>query len=68
VRLAVRTAEGEGQGSGFVIDKKGTIVTNAHVIADAIEVTAFFSDGFQERIQGIVGISADKDLAANRSC
>lgn len=63
VRLAVRTAEGEGQGSGFVIDKKGTIVTNAHVIDDAIEVTAFFSDGFQERIQGLVGIVSDKDLA-----
>lgn len=63
VRLAVRTAEGEGQGSGFVIDEKGTVVTNAHVIDDAIEVTAFFSDGFQERIQGLVGVVPDKDLA-----
>ncbi len=28
----------EGQGSGFVIDKEGHILTNYHVIADAREV------------------------------
>ena len=28
----------EGQGSGFVIDKEGHILTNYHVIADARQV------------------------------
>ena len=63
VRLAVRTGEGEGQGSGFVIDDKGTVVTNLHVVAEAIEVTAFFSDGFQERVSKTLGVTPDKDLA-----
>ena len=34
-----------GTGSGFVIDKKGHIVTNNHVVADATEVEVKFSDG-----------------------
>jgi serine protease Do len=32
-------------GSGFVIDKQGHIVTNNHVVADAVRVTVTFSDG-----------------------
>src|SRR5262245_5250940 len=32
-------------GSGFIIDASGVIVTNNHVIADAIEVTVGLSDG-----------------------
>lgn len=34
-----------GQGSGVVYDGDGTIVTNAHVVGDASEVTVAFSDG-----------------------
>lgn len=63
VRLNVRTDSGQGQGSGFVIDNHGTVVTNFHVIAGASDVTAFFSDGFQERIGGTLGVMPDKDLA-----
>src|SRR3954447_5055325 len=35
---------GEATGSGFVIDHKGTIVTNAHVVAGATKVTVQFAD------------------------
>lgn len=63
VRLAVRTPDGEGQGSGFVIDSKGTVVTNLHVVEDAISVDAFFSDGFHEGIEGVLGMMPEKDLA-----
>ena len=34
-------------GSGFVIDSSGIIVTNYHVIEDADEITANFTDGSQ---------------------
>ncbi|MDI7276512.1 MAG: trypsin-like peptidase domain-containing protein, partial [Anaerolineae bacterium] len=38
-----------GQGSGFVIDRDGHIVTNYHVVEGAAEVLVIFSDGDQAR-------------------
>ena len=35
----------EAEGSGFVIDPSGLIVTNRHVIDDAIDITVTLSDG-----------------------
>jgi S1-C subfamily serine protease len=35
---------GEATGSGFVIDRQGTILTNAHVVAGATKVTVQFAD------------------------
>src|SRR4051812_19053849 len=35
---------GEATGSGFVIDRGGTILTNAHVVAGATKVTVQFAD------------------------
>ena len=37
--------KGEVQGSGFVIDPSGYIVTNNHVVANASEIQVEFSDG-----------------------
>ena len=37
-------APARGQGSGFIISKDGLILTNAHVVADAEEVTVKLSD------------------------
>ncbi|MCS7029980.1 MAG: trypsin-like peptidase domain-containing protein [Gloeomargarita sp. SKYG116] len=34
-----------GQGSGFIIDKNGTIITNAHVVEGAQRVTVTLTDG-----------------------
>jgi putative serine protease PepD len=36
--------QGEATGSGFVVDKSGTILTNAHVIEGASKVTVQFED------------------------
>ena len=52
----------EGQGSGFVIDKEGRILTNFHVIADAQEVWATLSDKKKYRAT-VVGTDRAHDLA-----
>jgi serine protease Do len=49
-------------GSGFVVDPKGYVVTNNHVIAEADEITIKFSNG--ETLDAeIVGRDAKTDLA-----
>jgi len=52
----------EGQGSGFVIDKAGHILTNYHVIADArqVEVTLHNRKKYKA---SIVGVDKSHDLA-----
>jgi len=59
-------ADGEitdlGAGSGFVIDKKGHIVTNNHVVAEATEVEVTFSDG-RVAMAKVVGADPYGDLA-----
>ena len=52
----------EGQGSGFVIDKEGRILTNYHVIADAQEVWATLSNKKKYRAT-VVGTDRTHDLA-----
>lgn len=51
-----------GQGSGFVIDREGHIVTNHHVVEGAEEVLVAFGDGDQARAK-LIGSDADSDLA-----
>ena len=56
------TVPQEGQGSGFVIDKEGRILTNFHVIADAQEVWATLSNKKKYRAT-VVGTDRAHDLA-----
>ena len=51
-----------GSGTGFVWDEAGHIVTNNHVIEDAVEVTITYSDGI-ERKATVIGADPDSDLA-----
>lgn len=51
-----------GQGSGFIIDKKGHIVTNNHVVANADEITITFKDEQKVRAT-VVGTDPKTDLA-----
>jgi S1-C subfamily serine protease len=51
-----------GQGSGFIIDGSGIILTNAHVVNDADTVSVTLKDGrsFEGKVQGVDEVS---DLA-----
>src|SRR5208337_2658233 len=52
----------EGQGSGFVFDKEGHILTNYHVIADAQKVEVTLHDRKKYRAT-VVGSDRAHDLA-----
>ncbi len=51
-----------GSGTGFVWDEEGHIVTNNHVIENAVEITITYSDGIQ-RDAKVIGADPDSDLA-----
>lgn len=51
-----------GTGSGFILDANGTIVTNAHVVEGADEVTVTFKDGRELRGE-VIGEDSLTDLA-----
>jgi len=53
---------GEGQGSGFVWDKDGHIVTNNHVVSGAEKIEVSFYDGTTVPAE-LVGADPDSDLA-----
>ena len=50
-----------GVGSGFVFDKKGHIITNAHVIEDATKTVVTFLDGRSYNAK-IIGIDKHTDI------
>jgi S1-C subfamily serine protease len=52
----------EGQGSGFVWDKAGHVVTNHHVIANASEVDVTFWNDVTVSAE-VIGADPDSDLA-----
>ena len=51
-----------GQGTGFVIDADGYIVTNNHVVGNAGEITVTLDSGTRY-IARVVGVDAQTDLA-----
>jgi putative serine protease PepD len=52
----------EAQGSGFVIDGQGDIVTNDHVVEGATAISVIFNDGTRATAK-LVGADASSDLA-----
>ena len=54
--------EDGGSGSGSIIDKRGYVLTNVHVIANATKIYVSLSDGTQYEAE-IVGQDTDSDLA-----
>lgn len=51
-----------GGGTGFVYDRDGHVVTNAHVVDNAEEIEVYFLDGTIARAE-VVGIDFDSDIA-----
>lgn len=51
-----------GNGSGFVIDTEGHIVTNNHVVEGATRIEVNFFDGTLARAE-VIGLDPDSDLA-----
>lgn len=62
VSIQVYTQSSSGVGSGFVVDKAGHIVTNYHVIEDALEIEVHFPSGL--KVYGeVIGVDLDSDIA-----
>ena len=62
VSIQVSTNQGAGQGSGFVIDKQGHIVTNYHVAGNAQSLEVHFPSGL--KVYGdVIAEDIDSDLA-----
>jgi putative serine protease PepD len=57
--------ETQGEGSGFVLDTQGDIVTNQHVVDGADSILVHFKDGTQAKA-ALVGSDATTDLAVIR--
>jgi S1-C subfamily serine protease len=62
VSLRVLSDLGDGQGSGFVLDQEGHIVTNYHVVEGATAIEVGFWNGLKVRGE-VIGTDLDSDLA-----
>lgn len=62
VLIKVSTLTGRGQGSGFVYDIEGRIITNNHVVEDSMKVEVTFIDGTTVEAD-LVGRDPYSDLA-----
>lgn len=65
VAIYVETRDGAGQGSGYVYDKTGHIVTNLHVVENGVYVEVTFPSGFRTTAK-VLGTDASADLAVLR--
>ncbi len=65
VMITVNVGNGQAIGSGIVLDSKGDILTNAHVIAAARSIQVAFSDGTTVPAT-LVGSNTGADLAVIR--
>jgi S1-C subfamily serine protease len=61
-QLYPTSSKGTNTGSGFVINRDGTILTNAHVIDGAVKITVAFANN-QTVTAKVVGKDPDDDLA-----
>ena len=62
VSIETMSKDGGGSGSGFVIDPNGYLLTNNHVVTDAITIKVILNDG-REYAAKILGRDESYDLA-----
>ncbi|SFQ19069.1 serine protease, S1-C subfamily, contains C-terminal PDZ domain [Amycolatopsis arida] len=67
VSVEVKAGQSGGVGSGVVLDRQGYVVTNHHVVSQAVkdpetEITAVFTDGTRSQAR-VVGTDPKTDLA-----
>src|SRR5438067_2295986 len=62
VEVYVTLAQGAALGSGVIVDSRGYIVTNNHVVSGALSIQVVLSNGTKESAQ-IAGADAAYDLA-----
>ncbi len=62
VSIQVATSAGGSQGTGFVFDKQGHIITNEHVVEGQTAMQVSFTSGFKSYAV-LVGVDKDSDIA-----
>jgi S1-C subfamily serine protease len=60
------TQQGTGAGSGLVVDDRGTILTNAHVIEGATSITVTVAGESKARTAKVIASDKNRDLALLR--
>ena len=65
VLLAVKDSEGKvfSTGTGFIVDPNGTLITNYHVLIDAVKIDAVFNNGTKSPVKEILKIDRRMDFA-----
>lgn len=65
VLLTCKDEKGEliSTGTGFIVKPNGTLITNYHVLVDAVSVNAVFQNGSQVPVQRVLKVDRIKDFA-----
>jgi len=62
----VRIEAGEGTGTGFIVDERGLVATNLHVVAGNAVVKVKLHDGKIYPVMGVASVDPGRDLALLR--